>query len=180
MERQPNSAEGQSPALEGRRGAAGRCYWHPEAETGLSCIRCAKGVCPQCMVQAPVGQLCRECGKAARMPTYEIGPAYMARALATAGGVALVGGVLWWVLNVSILGRIPFVSALFAVAVGYAAGELVSRATNRKRGAQLAWITGGAVVVAFLVSSVFQPFVFDPWGLLVIVVGVFVAVQRVR
>ena len=47
------------------------CHWHPGVVTGLSCSRCGKPICPQCMVQAHVGIRCRECGKAAPMPTFD-------------------------------------------------------------------------------------------------------------
>jgi hypothetical protein len=114
------------------------------------------------------------------MPTYQVSPVYLVRALAAGAAVAVGGGIFWIIVNSTILGMIPFVSPLVAVGVGYAAGELVSRATNRKRGAQLAWIAGGAVVGAFLVSWLPRPFGFDIWGLLFIIVGIFIAVQRVR
>jgi NO-binding membrane sensor protein with MHYT domain len=132
------------------------------------------------MVQAPVGFRCRDCGRVTRMPTYDVGPSYLARAVAAAATTAVAGGILWAVVNATFLGRIPFVSSLLAVVVGYAAGELVSRATNRKRGVTLAWLAGGAVVAAFLISWVVRPFGFDIWGLLFILAGIIIAVQRVR
>lgn len=171
MEQQPTEAAS---------GTIPRCHWHPDVETLLSCSRCNKPVCPQCVVQAPVGLRCRDCGRAIRTPTYDVGPSHLARSVAVAAGVAIGGGVLWWGINVSFLGPIPFLSPLFAVAVGYAAGELISRAINRKRGASLAWMAGGAVVAAFLISWLLQPFRFDIWGLLFIAAGIFIAVQRVR
>ena len=53
-----------------------RCYWHSDVETGLSCSRCDKHICTECMVQAPVGIRCKECGKATRMPTYDVRPTH--------------------------------------------------------------------------------------------------------
>jgi membrane associated rhomboid family serine protease len=38
-----------------------RCYRHPEQETGISCSRCERPICPQCMVNASVGFHCPEC-----------------------------------------------------------------------------------------------------------------------
>lgn len=37
------------------------CYRHPDRETWLSCSRCGRPVCTQCVVEAPVGQRCPEC-----------------------------------------------------------------------------------------------------------------------
>ncbi|MBM3942757.1 MAG: hypothetical protein FJ316_07535 [SAR202 cluster bacterium] len=114
------------------------------------------------------------------MPTFNVTPSYYARALAAAVAVAVVGGVVWGVINASFLGRIPFVSAAFALGVGYLAGELISLAANRKRGTGLAWIAGGTVAAAFLITWMLRSFPFDLWGFLFLAVGIFIAVQRVR
>lgn len=37
------------------------CYRHPERETGISCTRCDRPICPECMVSAAVGFQCPEC-----------------------------------------------------------------------------------------------------------------------
>lgn len=36
------------------------CYRHPDRETGVSCSDCGRGLCPDCMVFAPVGIKCAE------------------------------------------------------------------------------------------------------------------------
>lgn len=136
-------------------------------------------MCTQCLVQAPVGIRCRECGKAVRTPTFEVQPSYYARAVAAGAAIAIGGGLLWALVN-SIFGRIPFLPSLVALGVGYAAGELISLSVNRKRGPGLTWIAGGSVVVAFLISWLILRFSFDVFGLLFIILGVFIAVQRVR
>jgi membrane associated rhomboid family serine protease len=35
-----------------------RCYRHPNRETYVSCSECGRGICPDCMVYAPVGIRC--------------------------------------------------------------------------------------------------------------------------
>jgi len=37
------------------------CYRHPNRVTGASCTRCGRPICPDCMVEAPVGHHCPEC-----------------------------------------------------------------------------------------------------------------------
>ncbi|MFJ6631053.1 rhomboid family intramembrane serine protease [Streptomyces sp. NPDC091376] len=37
------------------------CYRHPGRETGISCTRCERPICPECMVSASVGFQCPEC-----------------------------------------------------------------------------------------------------------------------
>ena len=152
------------------------CYWHPEVETRLYCRDCAKPVCTQCMVQAPVGLKCRECGQAVRMPTFDVQPSYYARAVGVAVAIAIGGGLLW-ALFIAIF---PFFQSIGAIAVGYAAAELISRSVNRKRGVGLAWITGGSVVGAFLIALIIMGPFFGVIGLLILGFSVYTAVQRVR
>ncbi|GAA2292154.1 MULTISPECIES: rhomboid family intramembrane serine protease [Streptomyces] len=37
------------------------CYRHPQRETGISCTRCERPICPECMISASVGFQCPEC-----------------------------------------------------------------------------------------------------------------------
>jgi membrane associated rhomboid family serine protease len=39
------------------------CFRHPGRETYLSCVRCGRPACPECLRSAPVGQQCVECIK---------------------------------------------------------------------------------------------------------------------
>ncbi len=42
------------------------CYRHTERATGASCTRCERPICPDCMIQAPVGHHCPTCVREGR------------------------------------------------------------------------------------------------------------------
>jgi membrane associated rhomboid family serine protease len=66
------------------------CFRHAGRETYLSCTRCGRPACPECLRSAPVGQQCVECiregGRTVRQPT------------SVFGGRAVSGAVVTWAL----------------------------------------------------------------------------------
>ena len=166
-----------------------QCAAHPSVETELACSKCEKAICPRCLYQTPVGARCRECANIRRLPTYQISAVYLLRGLAAALAVGAALGGLWGRL-------IPFSSSflfglLLGLGLGYAVGEAVSVATNRKVGLPLQVFAAVGVVVAYLVRSAIlaSPFKHialidivtnDVLGYIVVILGVVIAVGRVR
>lgn len=56
------------------------CYRHPNRETNVSCSRCGRPICPECMHDSPVGMRCPECAgqrtRARALPTRRAGTPY--------------------------------------------------------------------------------------------------------
>jgi hypothetical protein len=158
-----------------------RCASHPDIETNVSCGRCGKPVCPKCMVQTLVGPRCPNCANLKRLPTYEISTRHYLIAIGVGVGAAIVAGIAWAL----IWRAIPFLSLLTAAGVGYAIGELISRATNRKRGPGLQVIAGVSVLISFATNYLFVAYFLSvPWFSLFTIIGlalgIFIAVTRLR
>lgn len=65
------------------------CYRHPDRETGVSCSRCGRPICPECMTPTPVGMRCPECSKERTRVTR--GPAAVSRANRAPATFILIG-----------------------------------------------------------------------------------------
>ncbi|MGK5627550.1 rhomboid family intramembrane serine protease [Streptomyces sp. URMC 123] len=50
-----------SPQTPAAAGGPPRCYRHSDRETGITCTRCERPICHECMVDASVGFHCPEC-----------------------------------------------------------------------------------------------------------------------
>jgi membrane associated rhomboid family serine protease len=72
------------------------CFRHPGRETYLSCTRCGRPACPDCLRDAPVGQQCVECiregNQGVRRPSGAFG-----------GRVTASAAVTWAILGLNVL-----------------------------------------------------------------------------
>ena len=164
-----------------------RCAAHPDVTTNLRCGKCGKPICPKCLVTTPVGTRCRDCAKLYRLPTYRVSSGYYLRAAGAAMGMAVVIGVVWGIIESYLPFR--FFSIIIGAGVGYAIGEVVSLAVNRKRGVWLAFIGGVAVVISYGITYLVDFFrfgfvSFEVYRLVFVLVaiglGVYMAVNRLR
>ena len=64
------------------------CYRHTTRPTGASCTRCERPICPDCMIEAPVGHHCPTCVHEARTEMRKVKRVVFAR-----GGITVAGGV---------------------------------------------------------------------------------------
>jgi ribosomal protein L40E len=161
-----------------------QCATHPSVETELTCGRCDKPICPRCLVQTPVGARCRQCAGVRRLPTFEVSPAYAARGLAASLVAGAVVGAVWAGLLANNLGFVGFFVFFVALGIGYAVGETVSWATNRKRGPTLQGIAVVGVVEAYLIRNLLEGTAVIPsndlWGYILVAVAAIVAAGRLR
>lgn len=115
------------------------CSRHPKVETLLRCASCSTPICPKCLVQTPVGMKCRECGLQRGGALFTLSPSQAVIATLIA---LLFGMVAGW--GVESLG---FFTLFVAVAYGTFAGEMILRASGRKRGVKMEVIAGAAMAI---------------------------------
>ncbi len=157
------------------------CARHTDTPTNLRCGRCDTPVCPECMVHGPVGVRCPDCGKAAKLPVYEVSAGYLARAVLVSALVGVLGGALAVLVVRPLLFGLLYLVALGGF--GYVVGESVGASVRRKRGRALQVVAAGGVVVGLVVIASLPP----SWGgglsfldLLGGGLGVYVATMRLR
>jgi membrane associated rhomboid family serine protease len=88
-----DSAAGQSPET---GTAVPTCYRHPGRETYVSCVRCGRPACPDCLRSAAVGQQCVECIREANRGERRPAGAFGGRAV-TSGAV-----VTWTLVGINV------------------------------------------------------------------------------
>lgn len=137
--------------------ATDTCHWHPGRETGLHCPDCGRAMCTECMRHHPVGIKCKECAKIRSLPTFQVSGSYMARGIAAAIGMGIVGSLglnlVFWIFPAA-----GFLFFIVMIGLGYVVGEGVSKAVNRRRGRPYQYMALAGVLLAtapvFLVSLI--------------------------
>ena len=122
-----------------------RCARHAAVQTVLRCSRCDTPICPRCLVQTPVGARCPTCANPTRLPTFEVTGGVFLRATGAGVAAGAMLGAIWSVLPLG-----GFLALLPAAGAGYALGEVVSRAANRKRAAPLQVLAAVLSLATFL------------------------------
>src|SRR6266487_4488479 len=82
----------QYPATEST--PAPRCYRHRDRETWVSCTRCGKPICPECLRPAAVGFQCPDCVAEGRAGTRQARAPYGGAVVQRTGLVTVVVAVL--------------------------------------------------------------------------------------
>ena len=160
------------------------CARHPKVETTLACGRCGTLICPQCLVQTPVGTRCRECAGITRLPTVTVSPIFMARGLAASLGSGAAVGAGWGFLVRDGGFGVGLFLFIVAMGIGWAISEAISLATNRKRSPILQGFAVVGAVVAYLVHNLVIGGAIlpsdDAWGYIAAGVAAVFASSRLR
>ena len=174
------------------------CLRHPEVASNLRCGRCGDLICPQCMVQSPVGARCPECANIGQAPIFRATSVEMTRiiglsvigAIGFGIGFALVGWVLRSLstsdFGVSFKIATIIMGALIGLS-GMPIGEYVRRAGKFKLDKRLRIVAALTVLAAWIVGQIVANFLDVPILLFTNIIsviglgiGVYIAMNRVR
>jgi membrane associated rhomboid family serine protease len=78
------------------------CYRHPGRETWVSCVRCGRHACPDCLRDAAVGQQCVDCVRGGGAPGEAQRPARAAKTV-FGGRPSRTAAVTWTIMAVNVL-----------------------------------------------------------------------------
>jgi hypothetical protein len=154
-ERAPADTPPPSPDVPAAASAVGRCYNHPDLETGLHCVQCAQPICGKCVRMAPVGQLCPKCRRGRRPQQYKVSAAHLVIAgVVTLVVSALAAGLMQFVMG----GFVGFYVAFFAgPMVAEVIVRIIDRLTRAKRGRAMQIVVATAMVLAILPFALLWP-----------------------
>ena len=161
------------------------CARHSQVETVLRCGRCETPICPRCLVQTPVGARCPVCANVRRLPTIDVKPVFLVRGFAAAVAAGLAVGGAWGFLSSGSGRGFGGLFIIFiAMGIGWAMGEAIGSATNRKRGQALQACAIFGVILAYLTRNAVAGFALLPagdiWGYMATILAAFFAAQRLQ
>lgn len=107
------------------------CHYHPDVPTSLRCNRCGKPICAKDAVRTPVGYRCRDCVRQQQDVYFSAMPIDYVIA-------ALVSLPVGYVAQ-RFVPQIGFFVILIGPAIGGLVGEVIWRATRKRRG-RYTWI----------------------------------------
>jgi hypothetical protein len=122
------------------------CFYHPNRETRVSCGRCDRPLCPDCVRHGATGVRCKECISLSPEQRGLANRQQIRNALAAALGVAVAGGVLFGLLN--------WVNVVTGAALGFGIGLAAFHASGRHRDVSIQALAGGSALVGLVVAAV--------------------------
>jgi len=125
------------------------CFYHPDRETRVTCGRCERPLCPDCVRHGATGVRCKECITLSPRERGLANPQQIRSAALAAFGMATGGGLA--------LGWLGWVTFLPGAALGFAVGAVAFLASGRHRdltiqAAAALMALAGILLAAVLVS----------------------------
>ena len=110
------------------------CYKHPSRETRLSCGRCGRPLCPDCVRHGPVGIRCEECLRPPKVEVTLAEPEKVTTALGIAIAEAVVSIAIIAALGMKLEFHTPnlLISGIASGLVGWTIWRICGKSSNRR------------------------------------------------
>ena len=155
------------------------CYKHVSTTTNLTCVRCEKPICTQCMTRSPVGFRCIECAKPNPIPAYQINLFVLSKAFLGTQLTAIILGIL-----LALLSRVIFFDLFMSIIVFSASSflitGLINKITNHKKGAKLQIIGVLSIATIYLIYNLFNPYLWVSEHILALLLASYVCYIRLK
>lgn len=122
------------------------CYRHANRTTALHCSNCERPICTECMIAAPVGSKCPECGTLPRTALAKVPLKNIARAT----GAGIVLAMFLGFIAIQFSQMFTFFSLVIAYLAGMAVADGVRRASGGYRDKSIAFVAGACAFVGML------------------------------
>jgi len=122
------------------------CHYHPDRETNVTCGRCGRPLCPDCVRHGATGVRCEECLRPSPRARGLATTHQLVRAAAAALAAGAVGGAL--------LGLVGWVDLFSGLLLGFAVGSAALLAGQRHRDVSIQGIAGLAALAGLLLAAV--------------------------
>ena len=159
------------------------CSFCDKTSTELQCSKtgCENYICPSCLEQTPVGARCPDCAQMKKNPLYD--PSIKELVVSAFAGilVSTLSGIIFSLI-INIVGKIILPGFILLIiplgAIGYLTGLTIERTSKFKKSTSLQIIAGISVLVGSIIYS--NVFLFSIPGLIGLILGVYLALYRVR
>lgn len=121
------------------------CYYHPNTPTTLRCNKCGKPICARDAVRTPVGYRCKDCVRQQQDIFYNATLVDYVIAAVVALPVGFVAQ--------QIAPRLGFFIIFIGPAIGGIVGEVIFRASRKRRGRYTWAVAAGSLTIGALVAS---------------------------
>ncbi len=126
------------------------CFHHPDRETRVTCGRCERPLCPDCVRHGATGVRCQECISLSPLERGLANPRQIRTAALAAFGTAAVGGLA--------LGWLGWVTLIPGAALGFAVGAVAFVASGRHRDVTIQAAAAFMALAGILLAAVLVSF----------------------
>ncbi len=147
-------------------------------ETALRCSRCETPICPNCLIQSPVGARCPDCAQVKKSPIYTLDRKQFFLGLLTAIGGGVGMGILWSWFG-SLTGGFFFLIFL-GIGLGFGITKLLDFSTGQRRGPIVITFAALGIIIAWIIQVLSIGIAISTPTIVAAAIGFYMAYQNLK